>query len=278
MSTATGHRGFTPSDWEAPSRIGVVLPDDNRIQVPNSTIPPYRWVGQLVSTWSEGPPTVGTATLVGTGHIVTCAHNLYDTKLRENATGAVFRPARNRNGDGIVVTPYGDFVVSTWLVPGQYVNEGGPRPGPRGVGRADVGSYAFDYAVGRISRLPLPPSPGMSEFQVAWPGDRTVQETAAQITGYSGDLDPTGCTQFTRTGSVQVVENSTFLTYRMSTYHGDSGSAISERLPGQNHWTIAGVHVSGVPDSYPGAKDGYNFGPAFQGKVLDEVREWLKLL
>jgi V8-like Glu-specific endopeptidase len=108
-------------------------------------------------------------------------------------------------------------------------------------------------------------------FQVAWPGDQHVNGLACRINGYSGDLDPTGCTQYTRHGPVQLSNTREFVSYQMSTYAGDSGAPVYHQPANRPWWNIIAVHVTGVPDT--GQNDGLNFGPALSGAALDWVTQ-----
>jgi hypothetical protein len=48
---------------------------------------------------------------------------------------------------------------------------------------------------------------GASAMEPNWPGEATVNGLACEINGYSGDLDPTCHTQYTRDGTVQLTED-----------------------------------------------------------------------
>ena len=255
----------------APSAVGVVLGGDNRVRVLNTTVPPAGWVGQIESSWPDGSTTLGTGTLLDDHVVLTCAHNFYNTKKKIYASAAVFKPGLNRSAIGTLQQPYGAYALQSWSVPILYVKTGGPPPPPAGVAWSDVTNYLYDYAVGKLGKAISDP-PGSSMLDVNWPGDAAIPGLACAINGYSGDLDPTASTQYTRPGNVALSNGDDFLMYTMSTYHGDSGAPIYYQPAGKNYWYIIGVHVTGVPDSYPGANDGRNFGPAMTGDALQWVQ------
>lgn len=264
--------GSADPTWTPPRSVGVVLPNDRRVAVTNATVPPYRWIGQLECSWRSGPNTVGTATLIDDRFLITCAHNLFDTSTGQHMTGAVFRPALTRNA-GAIQAPF-HLPVDRWVVPEEYRTHGGPPPPVGGVPVEDITDYLYDYGVVRL-RAPAPAQLLPPMFQPYWPGAATVRSTPFTITGYSGDLDDTACTQYRRSGSVSVDNNEEFVAYRMSTYHGDSGAPIYAQLGGRPWLSIVGVHVTGVPDSHPGANDGLNFGPAFTMDVLTAIQDMI---
>lgn len=260
-------------DRKGSGRVGVVLPGDNRVRVPDTKVTPSRWIGQLETDWRNGDVGIGTATLIGSRHLLTCGHNFYDTKKKEYCTAARFRPGANRSATGNAETPYGTYKVQTWHVPEDYVLNGGPPPPAWGITFDDITDYASDYAVAVLDRDADPP--GESLMAPSWPGDNKVNGLACRINGYSGDKDQSGHTQYTRTGNVKLSDDATFVVYRISTYEGDSGSGVFYQPPGVNYWTIVAVHVTGVPDSGPGQNDGLNFGPSMSGAALRWVQERL---
>jgi V8-like Glu-specific endopeptidase len=255
-------------------RVGVVLPGDNRQRVAVSTNAPSKWVGQIESTWPDKSVTTGTGTLLGDRHILTCAHNFYDTETQKSCTRARFRPGLNRSGGGALQTPYGHYDLETMIIPEAYLKHGAPAPPVNGIKPAEITGYLHDYSVGRLNKH-VDDGLGESMLQADWPGENVVSGLACMINGYSSDLDPTGCTQYTRNGNVGLDDNGDFLTYRMSTYYGDSGAPVYYQPPGKPYWYIIGVHVTGYPDSPPGASNGRNFAPALSGETLNWINKAL---
>jgi len=259
-------------DRKGRGRVGVVLPGDNRQRVANTKLTPNLWIGQLETDWPNGDVGVGTATLIGTRHLLTCGHNFYDTEKKKWCTQARFRPGANRSATGNPEVPYGTYKVKNWYVPEDYVNDGGPPPPAWGITYDEITEYLSDYAVAVLERDVDDP-PGPSLMGPNWPGDSKVNGLACRINGYSGDKDQTGHTQYTRTGNVKLSDDASFVTYQMSTYEGDSGSGVFYQPLGVAYWTIIAVHVTGVPDT--GSNDGLNFGPSMSGAALSWVQERL---
>jgi V8-like Glu-specific endopeptidase len=274
MARATAPGAGPAVGISPPASVGVVLPGDNRQRVAVSTNPPSRWIGQITSTWPDGTRSVGTATLLDDRHLLTCAHNFYDTSQRVYCRQAVFCPGLNRDGFGNLQQPYGTYSVLRMNIPSLYREQGGAPPPPGGIRASDITKYLYDFAVARLGTA-VPDPPGQSMMAPGWPGTTTVNQTICTINGYSGDLDPSACLQYTRSGAVQVSNGEEFVSYRMSTYHGDSGSPVFYQPAGRPYWTIVAVHVTGVPDSAPGANDGLNFGPALNENMLGEIQSML---
>lgn len=243
----------------SPSSLGVVLPNDNRQRVPNSTVAPFRWVGRLQSTWPNGDTSVGTAVLLDNIHLLTCAHNLLDRANRFQATQAVFMPGCNRDHANNVVTPYPARTVVRFQAPHQYLDAGGPPPPPGGIQLREITRYLFDFAVCRLNAQVSDP-PGESLFGLTPVDPDNFPIAAGRIAGYSGDLDNAASTMYSRTGVVNLDQNEDYVSYQMSTFHGDSGAPVFYQPPGRNFWYVLGVHVTGVAPS--ATFDGLNFGPA----------------
>jgi V8-like Glu-specific endopeptidase len=125
--------------------------------------------------------------------------------------------------------------------------------------------YLHDYAVGRLSKF-VGDNLGESLMTPSWPGENVVSGLGCEINGYSGDRDPTGHTQYTRHGPVQMTEDWDFVIYNMSTYHGDSGAPVYYKAPNRPFWNIIGVHVTGAVADNP--NNSLNFAPALSGDRL----------
>ncbi|MCT2583874.1 trypsin-like serine peptidase [Actinophytocola gossypii] len=253
--------------------VGVVFPGQPRARVADTTVPPSCWVGRLVTSWPDGSRTWGTATLLDDRHLITCAHNFYNTRVGVGAAQATFWPGLNRDAHGGLVQPYNALPVLRYRVPDIYQRIGGPPPGPGGIPSNEITRYLYDYAVARLGTAISDP-PGDSQFDTSWPGTNVVDGLQCTILGYSGDLDTTGCTQYTRSGAVRVDDGENFLLYQMSTYHGDSGAPVFYQPPGRHFWRIVGVHVSGVP-STPGTTNGRNFAVALTEDVIAHLQQML---
>lgn len=264
-------------DQTTPASVGVVLPGDNRAAVRNTTTQPSCWVGSLVTSWPDGSTGYGTATLIDDRHLLTCGHNFYDPSNGLSAQQAVFIPALTRAGTGQRVRPYAARQVLRWKVSDDYQSNGGPPPGADGISLGRMTQYVSDYAVARLGEEITTP-PGESMMAYGWPGTTVVEGRACTILGYSGDLDPTASTQYTRAGAVHVDQTEEFVTYQMSTFEGDSGAPVFYQPPDRPYWTIVAVHVSGVRPTPGVPGTGLNFGPALNTSVLDRLAEMMDVI
>jgi V8-like Glu-specific endopeptidase len=229
-------------------RPGVVLNPADRTRVPDTDAPPARWIGMLRSSWPDGPDTTGTATLIGDRYLLTCAHNLYNAPDGVSCTGATFWPGLNRSAAGRQVVPAGPFQVAGWGVPEVYAEPGAcPSAGPAWT--HELTRCLHDYAVARLSRDV--PGPLAGSAPILGPAPDSLPGFGF-IHGYSGDLDPTCTTQYTRAGDLTLNRSRDFVSYQMSASSGDDGAPVFQR--DSAGWRIVAVHVTGVSGVL-------NFGP-----------------
>jgi len=251
------------------NRVGIVFPNNPRTRVPDTKVEPAKWVGQLRTTWPNGDISVGTATLIGQKFVLTCAHNFFNASTQQECKSAVFGPGFNRTAppESAAVAPFGTYELKGWKVPEDYVNRAAPTPSPDGILQDQMGLYLNDFAIGELQTWARPDL-DRSSFVVN--GLALANGQGCHINGYSGDLDNSSHTQYTRSGPVQLDEGQDFVTYQMSTSRGDSGSPIYYKSAKGPYWNIVGVHVSGVADVGNPA-NGFNFGPWLVGDRLNWI-------
>jgi V8-like Glu-specific endopeptidase len=253
--------------------VGVVLPNDNRSRVGDPAQVPFRWIGRIESTWPDGSQSAGTGVLISGQHILTCAHNFIDHRKQVSVRQATFTPGVSRNAIGAVIEPYPPVLIERFDAPGEYLSSGGPPP-PDFINRRDITRYLYDFAVGRLQN----PVDGLVGEPLFQPGP--IQSAGSfpiangYLTGYSGDIDNTANTMFHRTGQLRLDFAEEFVTYTMSSYHGDSGSPVYYQRPNAPFLTIVAVHVTGVAPA-PG-DDGLNFGPALDGGNARRVQDMIQ--
>lgn len=250
--------------------VEVVLPGDNRTAVSPATGSPFRWVGLLELRFPRWEGT-GTGVLIDDWHVLTAAHNVFDKDDEVFATSVAFSPGCTRKIGGQVDRPFGALGVARLQVPDLYRRTGGPRPPEGGVPPDQVTKYLYDFAVLRLSR-PAPDALGPSPFALGpLPPAGGFPVAGGRVLGYSGDLDPTGMTQYDRHGAVALSQDEDLVSYTMSTSSGDSGAPVFYQPADRPYQVILGVHVTGFSAPPPGPNPGPNFGPAMHTENVDVV-------
>lgn len=204
-----------------PDIVHAVFPPDNRKRISNTKTAPWDGVGMLEMTFPDGQTYVGTATLVDDTHLATCAHNLFYGAAGGRAASVRFYPANNGAADH----PYGSYVANKLYYPAGF--------------ETDEDNRSLDYGIVRLAKA-VPAN--LTRYALKIAADKDLASLDVQIAGYPGDKLPAD-TMWCGSGRLTEV-GAKLLNYRISTYEGQSGSAVAAKDAG-GKWCIYGIHVSG---------------------------------
>jgi V8-like Glu-specific endopeptidase len=257
-----------------------IVADTGTLQrVPDTTVPPYCWVGVVIATMPGDSQQCATATLLDANHILTCAH-IFSGPDSGTPMGWAFIPGANCDVSGKSVTPYTGRVVADWAAPDEWKSYSTPSTFGELTGRM------YDYAVAKLA----PPqddedvtAPGSSRMTLDWPSAEVLQNLQCTILGYSQDVTGANETLYTRSGPVQVTSNEDFLAHTMECSFADSGGPVFYQSGG-NSWTILGVNSAaqgfppdGAPPGTPPTSVGY-VAVAMNEDVIISIDKLLKSL
>lgn len=234
--------------------LGRIFPPDTRTQVPDTEMPPFWWFGRLTRIWPTGQTTNDTATLIGDQHILTSAHSFYNLTHEMECEQAFFTPAANNVNDQ-VMAPYGMIPVTSWRVLDAYKAFGGDQ-------HTNPDKFQYDFAVGHLETT-VPTPPGGSLMNLGWTEEEPFTKRECVINGYPGDKKT--ASQWTRSGEAELDPQRNWVTYRMSTFGGDSGAAVYYRSG--DEYRVVAVHAG-----YHGQ---VNLGPALNTTNVDIIRGML---
>lgn len=243
--------------------VQIVFPTDNRARITPTTAAPYFWVGQLNIRFPSGAAGTGTGTMISQYHVLTCAHNLFQAQYGGWASQVTFSLARDA-----VTLPYGGpTAVARINVSEEYQSLSPPAPDQQG-NVADYTRYAYDYGLVTL-QTPFDPS-GADIFPPMYPAsDQQLNGRAVAIAGYPGDK-PAG-TMWDGAGNL-VGGSEEFLFYQISTYGGNSGSAVRTlfaNVPAPTVPRIVGVHVAGS------AALNANFACRLTEEKIERITGWM---
>jgi len=212
------------------ARTESVIDTDERRQVTDTTVFPYRAIVSLIAYFPTGTG-ICTGFFMDADTLATAGHCVYNADWGGWATGIVAYPGRNGG-----TAPYGlayatyIFATSGWTANGDH--------------RYDYGAIKLDTALGNT---------------VGWLGygvklDENVVKKNVRIFGYPGDK-PAGTMWGTRR-DIKGVEAQK-LYYKIDTYGGQSGSPVYGKLSNTCQTCAFGIHAYGIgTEPYPGSNSG----------------------
>lgn len=193
---------------------------DNRVQIGNTTVVPWRWICQLIIRFRNGASARGTGWFIGPHTVMTAGHCVYShgnggwAQQIEVIPGmnAALRPFGSQNGTSF-------RSVTGWT------------------GSAS-GNPDYDYGAIILPNDTLGNRVGWFGFAVLT--DAALNNLVINLSGYAGDK-PFG-TQWFMAGSISAVEPRR-LRYMVDTFGGQSGSPVWRLNNGVRH--AVGIHAYG---------------------------------
>jgi glutamyl endopeptidase len=193
--------------------------------------------------------------------VLTCAHNLYQAQFGGYAKVVIFTLAQNGNAN-----PYNPVAAANIRVSEEYETLSPPDPNYQG-NVADYTQYVFDFGLVRL-QVNLDPASGVFPGMVT-ASDTDLSNRHCDIGGYPSDK--LAGTMWNGAGNL-LPSDDTFLFYRISTYKGQSGSAVRSLFPDgpvPSVPRIVGIHVAGSPALNA------NFAVRLTQDVVDKIYSWM---
>jgi glutamyl endopeptidase len=216
---------------------------DNRIQITNTDVYPWRACASLLITAADNSQWIGTGWFIGPHTLATAGHVVH---IKNSGVAGrdgwvksiVVMPGRNGN-----TLPYGAITSTSFRAVTGWTNSGNEN--------YDYGAIILPRDLGNTTGW----------FGIGVYSDSDLSASTGNISGYPGDK-PTG-TQWYDYHKIASV-NSRKVYYDIDTYGGQSGSAVYRIINGGRY----GVAVH----AYGGATT--NSGTRIVTPVLDNLRAW----
>ena len=258
VSERNVQKGLSQNDVQKRERysganVGYIVGDDDRNEITNTTRTPYRYIGQLVSTFKRKNNTTfnayTTAFLVGESIILTCAHGVY----RKDGTliSAYFYPAQNGYDKRIY-----KYKCSTVHVPSNYKTA---------IANKDkISEDKYDYSV-----IQLTESAGTKLGYFSLGGcntsynDSFIIGKSCTLVGYPGEKDGR---MYRQKGKIIKFNSQKYLMYySMDSTNGQSGSPIIYPTSSGEYYVV-GIHL--------GAEKPYNCARYITNNISELVKKW----
>ena len=197
---------------------------DNRSRILTTSTYPFCTHAHLIITFPDGAQFIGSATMIGRHHAITCGHCVYS-----KANGGWARSIQFNAGQNDGTLPFGTAWVTRFFSFTGWTNDG---------------NRDWDCAL-----LILNQDLG---DRTGWLGltnknDSTLKSSNVNVTGYPGDKG--GQQMWGATANVVGVTTH-LLTYNVYTNGGQSGSGVTGIWAGSPHPYVCGDHVAG-PNGIP---------------------------
>ena len=203
--------------------VESVCGSDDRVQVGNTTVVPWRWLCKLIITWPNGARGGCTGWFIGPKAVMTAGHCVYS-----KANGGWARQIEVIPGMQGALRPYGSMVGTSFRSVTGWTSNTDPN---------------FDYGCIILPNASLGNAVGW--FGFASLTNASLTNLLVNNSGYPGDK-PAG-TQWFNAGRVSTT-TARKIYYMLDTYGGQSGSPTWRTLNGQRH--AVGIHAyGGCPNS-----------------------------
>lgn len=221
--------------------LEVVIGQDDRVQIANTTVIPWKRICHLKIQAANGKNYLGTGFFIGPRTILTAGHCVYIHGQGGWAKQIVVTPGRNDTNE-----PFGKFTSTTFRSVQGWVT-GKQRN--------------YDYGVIQLSKTNVV-SPSIGAFGFGNYSDQFILGKRLNTAGYPGDK-PSGTIWFNGRKAKSVTTRT--ITYDIDTAGGQSGSPVWFLGPdGQR--IVVGIHTNGATSG--------NSATRIVKQVFDNLKKW----
>lgn len=220
----------------------VIIGDsDDRIQITDTTLFPWRAICSLRIRAGDGTSWIGTGWLVSNRVVMTAGHCVYMRDHGKWARSIEVIPGRNGGA-----FPFGSIMSTSF---------GSSR------GWAEKTLSEYDY--GAILLPPNAIGARVGHFGFANESDADLGGTQLNLSGYPGDKNPAG-TQWWHAQPTASAESRT-IRYGIDTMAGQSGAPVWRSKNGSRY--VVGIHTNGLSTN--------NWATRIQKNVFDNISAWV---
>jgi V8-like Glu-specific endopeptidase len=220
--------------------INSVIGSDQRVNITNTTVYPWRAVTKLFVRWPNGQGGGCSGTMISPRHVLTAGHCVY-----QDAKGGWADSIEVVPGLDGYYKPYGSAYASFFRSVTAWTVDANPE--------ADYALITLDRNIGNT---------------VGWFGYgnwSNLEGVTGHLAGYPGDLGG-GREMYYDYDPIQDT-NDKRLFYQIDTFNGQSGSGVYRKIDGNRY--VMGVHA------YGNGGDGFNKATRINSSRFDRIQGWI---
>ena len=242
-----------PSDYANGNEAAYKVNDstqDKRERIENTEVWPNSVHGLVHSLYQNGINNLelwGTGTMIGLNLVITAAHNLYNHDLEKEATCVKFYPGLNGKR-----AHFNEIEVKKFYYPDDFVRKVGNKEDyALLVLNRNIGNETGYFALHLLSNAEIK---SKTLNVVGYPQDKIKdKEDFYEMWGMSG-----------KAGDVDEQH----ISYKITTYNGQSGSGVFYKDEDENKYYVVGVHKK-----YSRMKE-YNQATLLNKKRMEQLQKW----
>ncbi|NOT62235.1 MAG: trypsin-like serine protease [Acidobacteria bacterium] len=220
--------------------VASVIGADNRVNITDTTVYPWRAITKLLVRWPNGQTGGCSGTMIASRYVLTAGHCVHQDSKGGWASSIEVVPGL----DG-TYRPYGSAFASYYRSVTAWTEDQNPE--------ADYALLTLDRHIGST---------------VGWFGYGNwsdLEGVTGHLAGYPGDLG-SGREMYYDYDPIADT-NDKRLFYRIDTFNGQSGSGVYRKIDGNRY--VMGVHA------YGNTGDGYNKATRINGSRFDRIQDWI---
>jgi V8-like Glu-specific endopeptidase len=221
---------------------------------------PFTTIGQLSITFPDGKKFFGTGTMIDRFHVLTAGHNVYSYSDGGWASSIKFTPLLDGS-----YAPYGSAYMTYERTYNSFISYVKSHPHATATNINDIGLITLDRTLGDRT--------GWMSYGYDNNNSRFAPGTIFNTAGYPAAGGYSGYKMYFSSGKIAGLSSDlraiNYYQSQITTYGGQSGSAVYLYKSSDGSRTIYGIHVGGS-----GAATSKNFATRITQSIYTDIGRW----